>query len=363
MANANQQPVTFEQISSLFGIKDMNPLIRVPQDANVFSTNVFIPMEGGVKSKTYFYLSGMVKLVETFRARIDNSDLKDQGWMLFIYYDSMFDVDSSYNNSKYIPNNNLNNTENKLIKTNYSKNKEDLKRLLQLYKNYLKNIKNNVDGKYSFVKLYSFNCTSITRKGKGYLGHPSTFGSMVRFMSMFDPQIKRMFCINISHAISPRLCYLINEWVKSEKLLLTKKYNQSNMYNYRNIIDDIKSIFGIEGTTISLFNPRIPAGLFGIYKNQNISIIDKRLDIFYEKLNYLIGKYNSKENNKVFVYGIDEILLGFIFKELGSTSNEQIKELINEKDKLIDERDNLNERANLTDRIKSIKKKYKKLKN
>ena len=151
----------------------------------------------------------------------------------------------------------------------------------------------NIGGKYSFVKLYSFNCSSITRKKeKGYLGHPSTFGSMVRFMPMFDPQIKRMFCINISHAISPRLCYLISEWVVSGKLLLTNMITQFGRYNYQNIGHTIESIFGIN--SYDLFNPRIPAGLFGIYKNQNISIIDNRLDIFYKKINYLIEKYNSR---------------------------------------------------------------------
>jgi hypothetical protein len=355
MANANQSqpPVTYDQISGLFGIEDKNQSIKVPIGSNVFSTNVFIPMEGKIDHKTYFYLSGMVKLVETFQERINNSGLKNQGWMLFIYYDSMFDVDSSYNNSVYTPTRNNNNT-NTEIKTNYDSNKEQLKQLLQLYKNYLKIIRLNTGGKYSFVKLYSFNCSGITRKGKGYLGHPSTFGSMVRFMPMFDPQIKRMFCINISHAISPRLCYLISEWVVSEKLLLTKENNGYNIYNYQNIGHSIESIFGIK--LADLFNPRIPAGLFGIYKNQNISIIDNRLDIFYKKINYLIEKYNSRENSKVFVYGIDEILLGFIFKELGSTSNSEIKKLTNERDNLINERNKLiDERDELNDEIKSNK--------
>jgi hypothetical protein len=349
MANANQsQPqVTFEQIKNLFGITDMNPLISVSANANVFSTNVFIPMEGNVKHKTYFYLSGMVKLVETFKARIDNSGLKDQGWMLFIYYDSMFDEYSSYNNSKYIPNN-INNTENKLIKTNYGNNKAQLKQLLELYKDYLKIIRNNIDGKYSFVKLYSFNCVSLKRKEKGYLGHPSTFGSMVRFMPMFDPQIKRMFCINISHAISPRLCYLISEWVKSEKLLFEKKSDEYSIYNYTNIAEDIKSIFDVG--ILDLYNPRIPAGLFGLYKNKNIKIIDDRLSVFSEKINYLIKKYNSKENIKVFVYGIDEIILGFIFKHMSYVSNITVKTLLAKKKDIQDEL----EKKNIKDKIVNL---------
>lgn len=326
MANANQPPVTFEQISSLFGIKDMNPSIIVPQDANVFSTNVFIPMEGKIDHKTYFYLSGMVKLVETFRARIDNSGLKDQGWMLFIYYDSMFDESSSYNNSKYIPNKN-NEYTNKLIKKNYSDNKEQLKRLLQLYKRYLHIIRKNVDGKYSFVKLYSFNCTSITSKEKGYLGHPSTFGSIVRFLPLFDPQIKRMFCINISHAISPRLCYLINEWVKSGKLLLTSglkyyRYDYDTNYDKLSILKELLNKQYLDLFNLELFKPRIPAGLFGFYKNENIQILDDRYKKFFYSITRLI-EY-SKTTLNVFAYGIDELLLGYLFEKMNTENIENI---------------------------------------
>ncbi len=316
--------VKFKQITDLFGIVDTNPRIKVPSDANVFSTNIFIPMEGKIDHKTYFYLSGMVKLVETFRSRINNSNLSGQGWMLFIYYDSMFDADSSYNNSKYIPNNNLNNTENKIIKENYSKNKDQLKQLLQLYKQYLHIIRENVDGKYDFIKLYSFNCSSIARKGKRYLGHPSTFGSIVRLIPMFDPQIKRIFCVNISHAISPRLCYLINEWVKSEKLLLTSgliyyKYD----YQSPHLITVLQILVNNKQLKYSdLFTPRIAAGLFGFYKNDNsLTLLKDRYDNFINSMNKLIELNNSIPN--VFAYSIDEILLGYLFKEIQETQKTQ----------------------------------------
>jgi hypothetical protein len=364
MANANQlqPPVTYDQISGLFGIKDMNDKIIVPPDANVFSTNVFIPMEGNVTSKSYFYLSGMVKLVETFQARINNSGLKDNGWMLFIYYDSMFNDDSEYNNSVYNTKNNNNNT-NKEIKTNYGNNKDQLKQLLQLYKNYLKIIKLNIGGKYSFVKLYSFNCDILERKKeKGYLGHPSTFGSMVRFIPMFDPQIKRIFCINISHAISPRLCYLISKWVDSDKILLTNNYSgylyngsiqiglfkklkiPAKLFKELNnlipdeLIEDIEESIGNE-----VFYPRIAAGLFGFYKNENQpefmeKFMNDRNNDFFNFMKKLIDNYNIDTNFdikvndpfinlrqkqgfkiekiNIFYYGIDEIILGYLFRKL-----------------------------------------------
>jgi hypothetical protein len=236
----------------------------------------------------------------------------------------MFDVDSEYNNSVYNTKNTNNNT-NKEIKTNYDSNKEQLKQLLQLYKNYLKIIRLNIGGKYNFVKLYSFNCSSITRKekGKGYLGHPSTFGSMVRFIPMFDPQVKRMFCINVSHAISPRLCYLISEWIKSGKLLLSSglDYYKYDTLTVNKILRKMK-IDELDNIR-SLFDHRIPAGLFGFYKNQNIKKVDDRYNKFFLFMNKLIELYNNnikikldddfETKTSVFLYGIDEILLGYLF--------------------------------------------------
>jgi hypothetical protein len=356
MANANQsQPqVTYDQISDLFDIRNMNDKIFVPQDTNVFSTNVFIPMEATVNSKTEFYLSGMVKLVETFKARIDNSDLKDKGWMLFIYYDSMFDneyIDSIYELKGF---NSNNNATNRKIKETYENNQLKLKKLLGLYKEYLELIKENKDNKYSFVKLYSFNCSKLKRKmEKGYLGHPSTFGSMVRFISMFNPKVSRVFCINISHAISPRLCYLINKWVKSGKPLLTNNVDGYE-FNYNDIKSFLSEIMKIKLPKINdekskmmekipeFFQYRFYAGLFGFYKNETKDIFQERQNTYYFVINELINKTNEgytreffihNQSKDLFFYGIDELILGYIF----SYYNNDIKNIYFFKYKIPDE--------------------------
>jgi hypothetical protein len=314
MSANNSKSAQYRQIEQLFGVVDQNPKVVLSDNANVFSTNVFIPMESNVSEKTFFYLSGMVKLIETFRVRVENSELRGQNWMLCIYYDHMFEsdyIDSIYNSRE------SNNENNKTIKTNYGENKDKLKLLLRLYKEYLELIKQNENGIYSFVKLYSFNCRSLKKKEKkGYLGHPETFGSIVRFLPMFNPNIRRMFSINISHALSPRLCYLISKWNESGRSVL--HYNSSG-YTFIGtqtfIYEVFESLLGevyLEG-----FYPiiRLPAGLFGFVNDGKSTKIHQN---FYRIMTEVINNYNNnikipeREHSKWFIYGIDEIILTYV---------------------------------------------------
>ena len=378
MANSNNG---FSKILELFGVKDQNPNVQQVLDENtlVFTTNVFIPMEGNINSKSFFYLSGMVKLVETFINRTIGSGLSkgNKKCLLYIYYDSMFEQE--YTDNKYMPKNsdrvtfnfnqdyNLegnsqsNNEINTEIKKNYSKNKELLKKLLHDYKTYIDMIKANTDGRYNFIKLFSFNCDMLTRKkSKGYLGHPATFGSMVRFIPFFDPKIGRVFSINISHALSPRLCYLIQQWIESGKEMLTNSYDNYNYtdkqinvwYNLtqppisnttcktedKEERDEYEKVPNKKEIPIAFFEYRITAGLVGININHEKKLT--MVDYFYEILLMLIKKENDREiiksygvkdpndfftmfmcgksidqkNNDWFFYGVDELILGILFK-------------------------------------------------
>ena len=64
----------------------------------VISTCFFIPQEANISQKNFFYVTGLIKSVETFKARMPE-------WKYRIYYDSMFDegidlsnYQSTYNN-------------------------------------------------------------------------------------------------------------------------------------------------------------------------------------------------------------------------------------------------------------------------
>ena len=55
----------------------------------VFSTNVFLPMEMNIKHKTFSYLTGFIKLVETFKLQTNWKDSisPDKNWGLLVFYD------------------------------------------------------------------------------------------------------------------------------------------------------------------------------------------------------------------------------------------------------------------------------------
>ena len=187
-ANANpansvewREDYTYQEVKEYFGIEDRNPKVKPikGKTLNVFSTNLFIPMELEISDKLFLYLTGFVKLVELFEVRTRELQTQTEQWMLYIYCDNMFFEE--FNDTVYKIKNETNNNNNKTIKRNYAKNQVFFKRLLELYKEYLEIITANEKGKYFFVKLFSFNCLDVKNE-KLYLGHPSTFGSFIRFL-------------------------------------------------------------------------------------------------------------------------------------------------------------------------------------
>ncbi len=319
-------------IMELLKITDENPKIKTGENINVFSTNIFLPLTSNVTHKTFMYLSGMVKLVETFQERIDMF-LKGQKWMLFIYYDNMFNQE--YDDLAYEYNNN-NNSANKDIKSKYQKEQKYLKIVHSITRNYIDKIKHNKAGKYNFIKLYSFNYVFEKKNRHNYLGHPDTFGSFIRFLPLFDVNVSRFFSINISHAISPNMCFLINKWIDSNKILFT---NGNNNYIYYD--EQFKEMYEVIGTVdpprkkIAI---RMLAGFFGFYKNpaQNSQQFLLDQQFFIKVIKTLIDYENlNPTTSTVFSYGIDEVLLGYIFgknvEQVLDTNNDNLNNNIEKK--------------------------------
>jgi hypothetical protein len=346
--------VLFEKLVRLFGITDMTTdRVPRPQDGIVFTTNIFIPMEGRVYPKTFMYLSGFVKMVETFQARIRKCLRTEKQAYLYVYYDSMFY--EKYNDEKYELNNTQNDNLNKEIKGNYATNNDVLKKLLSDYRKYLEKIKNEND-KYSFIKLFSFNCPHLDKKSKGYLGHNDTFGSIVRLITLFDPRIPTAFSINGRNPLTPRLCFLIRKWLESGRVVLTQNdfsydYYPYNKVFFNEILLQLKDDVPGYQDFISKFADSMPqnellktlqysrickyrplAGVVGI--NRCNEITQKRILYWFYKtmrdLLFLQSKHINdpstkrphevgfeKSNSKrPFEFGVDELLLGILFNEM-----------------------------------------------
>ena len=314
---------------------------------NVFSTNVFIPENiENIDIKTYNYFTGFIKLTETFKHRTDDS------WILIIYIDKMFVDKRTYNNINTGPS--INNTEyNTTIKTRFTDAGTEFKKkinvLLSLYKQYIKHIKENPDN-YKRIKLISYECKHLNNYK--YLGHTSTFGSIIRFLPLFETNLyEHIVFINISHAISVFFFCEINKWIKDKDTLIMtigSKYGELDTYqdNLFNILsgDNIIEQYDFDYDEhiyykFSYNNYRLLAGLCGI-KKQNLQRHDteqkgpgsyhgKHIDrctLFTSQMYSLVDLFKKYINNIIkinpFYYGCDEIIITDIFFDILSNNNE-----------------------------------------
>jgi hypothetical protein len=317
-------------------IKDMNPNVSFKDKANVFTTSCFMPMENNISQKSFLYLSGFITQIEKFKDVVKPDD-----WGIIVFYDEMFDKE--YEDEKYTPNG-ANNYTNKIVKQNYKENKLTLKILLKSWHDYLQIIIYNPD-KYSYVKLYSYNYSP--RKNYNYIGHSETFGSIIRFIPLFycEDNIKFVYSVNCSHAITPNLFYMIYnlkdiEEDKDKVLALL----------FRGSFDDISFLsneyvtFGVSSESSKVKNYKklgligeqskfnLFAGFFGININKETqgkmyNFLNKTNE--YNLLNLLKKKYDDKEND-VFSYSIDEYILStVIFNKFKSSEFNIGREIVN----------------------------------
>jgi len=324
---------------------------RLKNATNVFSTNIFIPMENNVGSdKQITYYLGLVKLVETFNKM--RSGLK-KDFKLVIYYDDMFNHNYDDNIYKH---HSTNNNINKNIKAYYEKFKDNLlKKYFTLIKNYLNRIKNDKTETYSNIILYSYNFSEFTKKQKGYLGHPSTFGSLLRYMPFFIKQFDYVFTINASHALTTGMVELVNDWINSGKTFTSFTNNDNFDYKHDYQFDEHDKIIKKFGRNLGFKNfyqkklsngdyvskeeyndppyLRPFAGIFGYCKSsinnfsENPSDYRISCQLFNKLVDIVIKNYNNKDKDKyqdsnrrsrkidnwnICAYGVDEYILAIL---------------------------------------------------
>jgi hypothetical protein len=296
---------------------------NIPGDTivkKVFSTNVFIPMAPIISDKTLLYLCGFMKLVETFKHRTSfNPSEPSNNWYLYIYVDLMFFQE--YNKEKYKSSGSSNNNINKVIKENYGKYEKELLKIHQMYKLFIAEIQKNEDNRYNFIRIFTFNFPDVIKKDKGYLGHPTTLGSIVRAEPLYGKDgkykisdgnkgnygtLEYVFLINCSHAITPNLMKMIMEWIASGAIItLSPHYNPSFSKDNNDIVNIMFDVVTNSGQLYSMesIKIRILAGILG-YKINNGEI-----------KNLMDYKNFIQKNRKpaFYSYGFDEVILTYIF--------------------------------------------------
>ena len=134
-----------------------------------------------------------------------------------------------------------------------------LKKMMKLLNLYLKVIQESKSPRYRNIEIVRFNCDKVKLSKKNILGHPSTFGSIMRFLPLFDKKVDMFVSVNSRLSVTPLMKHII-DWENAEdkqKKLLTLTYQTSvsrgnygfiGQCIYDNLLQDIIKIqLKIEG--------------------------------------------------------------------------------------------------------------------
>ena len=236
-----------QQLEKLINLNNIK-IIDKP-NKKIVCTSLFLPEIPSINIKTSVYILGLIKTIETFSKNMGNN------WILRVYYDSMFDngiklkkldktteqlikirsvipetsyalVAASQHNIKKGIEFKKSITQKKLYsnatksdattstspfeyqynsvmvtnndtdpKNEIVKNKEFLKKIIKLVHLYFKHISSSTEEQYDNIELVSYDCQKASNN-PDIIGHPSTFGSIMRFLPLYDDDVDTFFCIN-----------------------------------------------------------------------------------------------------------------------------------------------------------------------
>ena len=266
------------------------------QNINVFSTCIFIPKNFSNEYKKILYFQGFHKLVTTFQQRAAKLKSKtDEDWELHIFIDkSLLNGDISM----------------------YEFKEEDdlnqLKGLIKLYRaliNLIIQSSLTPDIKYKDIRIFECEVDFEGNKyGDGSMGYPSTFGTIFRFIPLikkYGPaEVKKIFFINGSHAVTDHMVTLIENLKKFNTHICTALYDFSGQ---KKLIEDFNSSFSTKIHYNKNIRPLAGMFYFDLSKKENLD-----LDYVYG----IIKELFEIGQNNLFKYGIDEILLCLMIKKI-----------------------------------------------
>ena len=84
-----------------------------------------------------------------------------------------------------------------------------LKKMMKLLNLYLKVIQESKSPRYHNIEIVSFNCDKVKLSKKNLPGHPSTFGSIMRFLPLFDKRVDMFVSINSRLPVTPLMKHII----------------------------------------------------------------------------------------------------------------------------------------------------------
>ena len=168
------------------------------------------------------------------------------------------------------------------------------------------------DKKYENVIIYSYH-NKTTDTG---IGHVNYYGTMMRYMSFYNENIKYAIIRNCRTPIAPLDVLIQKEWIKSGKdylFMISNNYNfnsEKNEYEQNFIKNEKKNMKFPEN---SLFKEDIENNnyirFFAALASYNLAIVRNGL---IERIKYFDEEILKTTKYKDYIYGIDEISLIWI---------------------------------------------------
>ena len=84
------------------------------------------------------------------------------------------------------------------VRKEINDNKLFLKKIEKIMNFYLKKIISSTETKYKNIEIFSYRCPKASNEEANFLGHYNTFGSIVRFLPLFDSSVSTLFSVNSS---------------------------------------------------------------------------------------------------------------------------------------------------------------------
>jgi len=294
-------PIFYTYLNDLIKIKKLKKVKKA--NKNVISTCIFMPEKPSVSSKTTVYISGLIKNIETFSrimgddwilrvycdemyftgvkpkvidAVAKSDSISESTVILEEEFENDIDykqniplsyaeaivgeskkgqtnfarevvnrlksnasVFESVRNANDILNNSEANTYVRDVRKEINNNKLFLKKIEKIMNFYLKKIISSKESRYKNIEIFSYSCPEASNEAVNFLGHYNTFGSIIRFLPLFDKSVSTLFCINSRYSISPMLKVLLFNWNKNpDKKMFTFSYGTGFIEkNIKNNID------------------------------------------------------------------------------------------------------------------------------
>ena len=223
-------------------IECIKPSINHNDNKNkiVVSTCYFMPSNFNINEKSFTYIDGLIENIESFQMKIDRFTNETERWVYRVYIDksiiNLKDIMDKLLSKEqaFITNNNLSNSNIIDIIKNIEANYNKLLYLSTLLIEYIEHIKNNASNtKYNQIEIYTYSNDEIKYKlvsnsSVKISGHIATFGTLMRYHPLTDPDVKIVIMRNCSTNLSPLDIIIQNYWINNTSY----KYMEFKIYKY-----------------------------------------------------------------------------------------------------------------------------------